>query len=87
MKILTLILAFFTFIISSQSSYSKPIPPGSGAGDIPANILILLDSSDSMHDTISGIDNAIHTPRDVIELSDGNIIISQEKGGLVNVGL
>jgi len=83
MKILTLILAFFTFIISSQSSYSKPIPPGSGAGDIPANILILLDSSDSMHDTISGVDDAIHTPRDVIELSDGNIIISQEKGGLV----
>ena len=26
----------------------KPIPPGSGEGDVPANILILLDSSVSM---------------------------------------
>jgi type IV pilus assembly protein PilY1 len=78
-------LTIFLLITINQSAFSKPIPPGSGVGDIPANILILLDSSDSMHDTISGIDNAIHTPRDVIELSDGNIIISQEKGGLVKL--
>jgi len=81
MKILPLILAFFTFIISSQSSYSKPIPPGSGAGDVPANILILLDNSLSMQDAISGVEDSIHEPSDVVELSDGNIIIAQGAKG------
>ena len=28
--------------------YSKALPPGSGVGDVPANVLILLDRSGSM---------------------------------------
>ena len=79
MKIKTLInilvinLILFLTIISK--SYTKPIPPGSGEGDVPANILILLDSSVSMRNLVSGgmgtygIDWAV-------ELSDGNIIFS-----------
>ncbi len=83
-KILNLII-FFIIIISGQSSYSKPIPPGSGAGDVPANILILLDSSNSMKKSISGVNDAITEPRDVVELSDGNIILAQGRGGLVKI--
>ena len=33
---------------------AKPIPPGSGEGDVPANILILLDNSKSMSDNKIG---------------------------------
>ncbi len=87
MKKLLLILTFFSFIISSQNSYSKPIPPGSGAGDVPANILILLDNSLSMRDSISGVENAIAEPSDVVELSDGNIIIAQGKSNWIEGGL
>ena len=87
MKKLLLILTFFSFIISSQNSYSKPIPPGSGAGDVPANILILLDSSMSMKAGISGVDDAIAEPSDVVELSDGNIIIAQGKSNWIEGGL
>ena len=45
-KFLKIIISnlFFLSIIFNQSAYSKPIPPGSGEGDVPANILILLDS-------------------------------------------
>ena len=32
----------------NQSVLAKPVPPGSGEGDVPANILILLDNSKSM---------------------------------------
>ena len=38
----------FTLLLLSNSSYAKNIPPGSGIGDVPANILILLDKSGSM---------------------------------------
>ena len=38
--ILTVIFFFITF---TSNINSKPIPPGSGKGDVPANILILLD--------------------------------------------
>ncbi|NDB80165.1 hypothetical protein EB155_09905, partial [archaeon] len=40
------ILLFACLIISN--SFSKALPPGSGDGDVPANILILLDKSGSM---------------------------------------
>ena len=76
-------ISVFLLIVANQAAFSKSIPPGSGVGDIPANILILLDSSASMKETISGVDDAINIPRDIIELSDGNIIVSQDKGGLV----
>ena len=49
-KFLKIIISnlFFIFVALNQNAISKPIPPGSGEGDVPANILILLDSSDSM---------------------------------------
>ena len=78
-------ISVFLLIVVNQAAFSKSIPPGSGVGDIPANILILLDSSDSMREPISGVDDTIIEPRDVVELSDGNIIIGQFKGGLVKI--
>ena len=36
---------FFLLVILNQNAFSKPLPPGSGAGDTPVNILILLDTS------------------------------------------
>ena len=71
-------------IIFSQNVFSKPIPPGSGEGDVPANILILLDSSDSMGvNILTGA--AMHTPEDIIEDNDGNLIVSQWNRGLIKL--
>ena len=81
-KILILNLILFLTIISK--SFTKPIPPGSGEGDVPANILILLDSSVSMRNIVSGgmgtygIDWAV-------ELSDGNIIFSENNRGFSKI--
>ena len=75
-KILNLII-FFIIIISGQSSYSKPIPPGSGAGDVPANILFLLDTSDSMNLDLTNSTNSVQNATDLVQLSDGNLIIAE----------
>ena len=74
----------FLLIVFNQNAISKPIPPGSGEGDVPANILILLDSSASMkRKIISG--DGIENPGDVIELSDGNIIIGEGNLGFAKI--
>ena len=39
-----LLLILFLLNIHQQVQ-AKPIPPGSGEGDVPANILFLIDSS------------------------------------------
>ena len=38
----------FALILFSQNSFAKSLPPGSGSSDVPANVLILLDTSGSM---------------------------------------
>ena len=52
-KFLKIIISnlFIVLITLNQNAISKPLPPGSGTGDVPANILILLDSSASMNET------------------------------------
>ena len=35
---------------------SKPLPPGTGVGDVPANVLILIDKSGSMRECMPGGD-------------------------------
>ena len=57
---------FFVLLIFNQSAISKPIPPGSGEGDVPANILILLDSSASMQRLLTS-GEAIDVPEDVVD--------------------
>ena len=76
---------FFILFIFNQNAVSKPIPPGSGEGDVPANILILLDSSASMHRLLTS-GEAIDIPGDIVEDEDGNIILSQyNSGGIVKI--
>ena len=50
MKILKYFLFAFLFLslYSEVQVQAKPVPPGSGEGDVPANILFLIDSSASM---------------------------------------
>ena len=85
MKTLINFIIVFLFIITCQNSYSKPIPPGSGAGDVPANILFLLDNSASMKATITAHNQAVGQANDVVELSDGNLIIATTTYGIVKV--
>ena len=71
-KINILIVLALTIIVPKV--YAKPIPPGSGEGDVPANILFLLDSSLSMQAPISGTDLGLSGVDWAVELSDGNIL-------------
>ena len=74
----------FLLITFNQNAISKPIPPGSGEGDVPANILILLDSSASMKRKIITGDG-IENPSDIVELSDGNVIIAEGNLGFAKI--
>ena len=75
-----LIIQFFLFfVVLNQNSFSKSLPPGSGAGDVKANILILLDTSLSMSRKPFG-GAAIYYPGDLILLSDGDILVGQTSG-------
>ena len=38
-----------TVMMFNQNAVSKSLPPGSGTGDVKANVLILLDTSASMN--------------------------------------
>ena len=85
-KFLKIIISnlFFIFVALNQNAISKPIPPGSGEGDVPANILILLDSSASMKRKIITGDG-IENPSDIVELSDGNVIIAEGNLGFAKI--
>ena len=87
MKQLLKYLISFLFIIVYQNAYSKPIPPGSGAGDVPANILFLLDTSASMNDEISAPGTSVGQTNDIVELSDGYLIIAEAGGGIIKMSI
>ena len=85
-KFLKIIISnlFIVLVVLNQNAISKPLPPGSGPGDVPANILILLDSSASMNRKLSsgsGIDN----PNDIVEDSAGNLIVGEGNLGFVKI--
>ena len=73
---------FFLVVLLNQNAISKPVPPGSGEGDVPANILILLDSSASMKRNVFG-GNGIDHPHSVTADSDGNVYAGEGKLGVV----
>ena len=85
-KFLKIIISnlFIVLIALNQNAISKPLPPGSGAGDVPANILILLDSSASMNRRLSS-GNGIENPGDIVEDSDGNLIVGEGNLGFVKI--
>jgi len=80
------ILIALAVLIIVPKVYAKPIPPGSGEGDVPANILFLLDSSLSMK---SAVDGGTYLGLDgvewSVELSDGNIIAGEKNKGVVKI--
>ena len=70
----------FVFIILEIAHVAKvnakPVPPGSGEGDVPANILILIDSSASMRRRMSNRDAIQYVPNAIYD-SNGNILAAQ----------
>ena len=75
MKYLKFISVLFLLINTNNISFSKPVPPGAGDGDVAANILFLVDSSASMQSWI-GTDGLGSAPKAVYD-SNGNILINQ----------
>ena len=45
--------AFISFFVLISVANAKPMPPGTG-NSVPANILFLVDKSQSMHNSASG---------------------------------
>ena len=81
------LLKFFILLILvlnfNQLTYAKPLPPGSGEGDVPANILILLDSSKSMKNKIG---DSIPDQHSITIDGDGNRVLAStdsKNGGLI----
>ena len=78
MKKIFIGLFVFIFIHIEQVS-SKSLPPGTGAGDVPANILIMLDKSGSMGWRMSGGTASMRYPYDADADSNGDIIVSHNE--------
>ena len=70
-RLSTVIIFLFLFLFSFQVQAKSP-PPGTGTTDIPANILIMLDKSGSMQNTLE-TDTASQYVTDVQVDSSGNI--------------
>ncbi len=78
MKIKKLILTVFLFAFSlSETLFAKALPPGTGIGDVPANLLILLDKSGSMGWRMGGGTTGMKYPYDADADSNGDILVSQ----------
>ena len=76
MKIRFLSYFLLLFSVLFSLSFAKPLPPGTG-NSTPANILFLVDKSQSMHASASGkIANAMRPPTDVAGRGDGNYFVS-----------
>lgn len=69
-KIFLLIFIFSSIFI--KDSFSKNLPPGTGIGDVPANLLILLDKSGSMGTTMT-TGTSIYYPEGVGADSSGDV--------------
>ena len=64
-------------VLVSSIANSKPMPPGTGNA-VPANILFLIDKSQSMHDHASGNNKTknMRPPTDLAGRGDGNYFVS-----------
>ena len=76
--------------LTSNSLFAKSPPPGTGSGNIPANILIMLDNSGSMTwdingNYISSWTKYIQQPSDVAVDSNGNIYAIQLSNKTIKV--
>ena len=77
MKFKKLIFGFVFLFLTTESLFAKALPPGSGIGDVPANVLIMLDKSGSMGWRMSGGTASMRYPYDADADSNGDILVSQ----------
>ena len=77
--ILSLLILSFSF-----EAQAKNPPPGSGTSDIPANILIMLDTSGSMNSKLySSVQ--VYYPLDVATDSSGNVYVMEYYNNRIKV--
>ena len=82
------ILLFFFILINFFCNlhflYAKELPPGTGSGDVPANILLMLDTSGSMGWPPPGaVTSYTYRPTDVDVDSNGNVYILEYNYGRI----
>ncbi len=77
MKLKKLIFSFLFIFLTTENLFAKALPPGTGIGDVPANVLILLDKSGSMGWRMSGGTASMRYPYDADADTSGNILVSQ----------
>jgi len=77
MKLKILIInILISLLLLTSNVFSKALPPGSGIGDVPANVLILLDRSGSMGARMtSGV--GVYYPESVALDSNGDAYVGQ----------
>ncbi len=77
MKLKKIIFSFLFLFLTTENLFAKALPPGTGIGDVPANVLILLDKSGSMGWRMSGGTASMRYPYDADADASGNILVSQ----------
>ena len=77
MKLKKIIFSFLFIFLTTENLFAKALPPGTGIGDVPANVLILLDKSGSMGWRMSGGTASMRYPYDADADASGNILVSQ----------
>ena len=75
MKKLNLLLSSLLLILAFAAEAKSP-PPGTGKADVPANILIMLDTSGSMG-WITNSSNILYRPTGVAVDSKGNVFVAE----------
>ena len=68
---------FFIYLISIGVVLGKALPPGTGIGDVPSNVLIMLDKSGSMGWRMSGGTNSLFQPHDTAVDTNGDLYVGQ----------
>jgi len=77
MKIKILIInTLISLLLLTGNVFAKALPPGSGIGDVPANVLILLDKSGSMGARMTS-GAGVYYPESVAIDSSGNVYAGQ----------
>ena len=65
-----------SFLLLTGNAFSKALPPGSGIGDVPANVLILLDRSGSMSARMTS-GAGVYYPQSSTVDTNGDIYVAQ----------
>ncbi len=81
-RVLKYFILFFVLLNLGYSANAKPVPPGSGEGDVPANILFLLDSSASMNQGVANEDRLTRVTSAVPD-SNGDYLVTQSDRALI----